>query len=327
MFTPSQSFPPLTLNVNPRDYHALGPKLPRGDAGKMMSRSELWQFAKCPRRWLLGFREETSGSMEWGNMVDTCALTPKLFEGRYAICPETYIAKGEKKGDPEKEKPWNWNANACKSWRAERADEGKECVAGEGRHSASEAWTAAKRIEADLYCRQLFKDADFQVQVCVDWNDKATGLVIPIKCLLDIVPKWGSAYAGILFDLKTAKSAAPRSWRKAVFNEGYYFQSGMYMDATNAAAQTDSSRPHSKWFQEFGHVIQESYPPYEIGRRILSEEYITMGREGYVEALKRYCRCLARNEWPSYDDGGQDAGALEGFSLVQPEPYMVLNQD
>lgn len=323
MFAPSKTYPPITLNVNPRDYHALGPKLPRGDAGKLMSRSELWQFAKCPRRWLLGFREETNGSMDWGNLVDTCVLTPKLFESRYAITPETYPAKGKRK-DPDEPRPWTIKANFCKQWEADREAAGKECVKGEGTHAASEAWAASKRIEADLYCRELLKHSDFQVQVCVDWKDEATGLVIPIKALLDIVPRSGP-YSGIIFDLKTAKSASQGAWRKAVFNEGYHFQASLYMDALNAAITKAS--PNVRGFEEFGHVIQENYPPYEIGRRLLSEEYITMGREAYVAALKRYCRCLASNEWPSYDDDGQDAGALEGFSLVQPEPWQVLHQD
>src|SRR5512139_3635422 len=89
--------------IGPSDgsYHHQTAK--RGDPAFIMSKSELWNFAQCPSRWLAGYKEEKSEKMSWGDRVDCLALTPERFAKRFVICPDTYPAKdGEMK-------PWNWN--------------------------------------------------------------------------------------------------------------------------------------------------------------------------------------------------------------------------
>lgn len=80
----------------------------RGDLEFVMSRGELCEFARCPHRWINGYKEDDTESTEWGTLIDCLAMTPKSFNDCFAVTPATY--PGSKPGE---EKPWNWNANQC----------------------------------------------------------------------------------------------------------------------------------------------------------------------------------------------------------------------
>ena len=84
----------------------------------------------------------------------------------------------------------------------------------------------------------------------------------------------------------------------------------MYLDGFNKA--TGESR------REFRHVLQESFAPWEVGKRWLTSEFLAIGRTKYKEALKRYCQCLKDDEWPGYDDSG--SMVIDGWREVNPLP-------
>jgi exodeoxyribonuclease VIII len=141
--------------------------------------------------------------------------------------------------------------------------------------------------------------------MCVsEYRDAETGIVVPVKILVDLAPRpetfmWGCC----LGDLKTCQNAG-KSWARKVFELSYHVQAAFYLDVWEAA--TGEKRT------EFFHVVQESFPPWEPARKILSAEFIELGRWRYQEALNRYAKCLSAGEWPGY---GQD--------IVQPEPWML----
>ncbi len=127
----------------------------------------------------------------------------------------------------------------------------------------------------------------------VEWHDDDTGLIIPFKCLLDIVPDPKSDYGDTLFDLKTTDNAHGLKWPRQVFNFGLHYQAAVYLDAMNAAAGAK--------YRNFGHIIQESEPPYEPTHRVLSAEFMDLGRIDYQLNLKRYAWSLKNNIWSGYD--------------------------
>ena len=277
--------------------------LKRGDPQFPMSRSELCAFIECPAKWITGHRKKSTAEMLWGSLVDCLLLTPEQFPNEWAIEPETYpAAKGETK-------PWSNNATYCKEWRKEQA--GKRIV---DTATLREAESAAHKLKAAF--GSILRDCKRQVLVVAEYHDEETGLTIPVKGLIDIVPEPGAEFARSLMDLKTLRSAKLRDWQRDVFEHGYHVQAALYLDLWNAA--TNEGRI------EFRHLLQEQEPPYITGKRLLSEEFIDIGRSKYLHALAEYCRCLKTDVWPDYDSLESNiVNLIDGWTLTQPETWMI----
>lgn len=285
----------------------------RGDAKYVMSRSELKNFSTCPSRWLAGYREGGSAEQSWGDLVDCLALTPDDYEKRFATAPATYPApESAKKDAPIIEKEWNWNAKFCKEWKEDMLSTNRTPVKADDYLAAKEA----KRIlslSPGVY--ELIRQSNPQSLITADYVDRGTGLKIPVKGLVDLAPGLISAFGNCLADLKTCNSAHPDAWPKQVFQYGYDVQAAFYLDIWNAAMDEERT--------EFRHVLQENYPPYQVGTRILSDEFIKRGRRLYQSALRIYCECLANDEWPNYEHGRLN---IDGWTITEPEAWMILSE-
>jgi len=274
---------------------------PRGHPGYRVGRSDLVEIAACPHRWLAGNDEDDTSSTEWGTLIDALLLGGEL---GIAVTPDTYEAADGTM------KPWNWNAKVCQKWELE--NKGRIIVKPA---TLEKAEIAVKRIKENAVIASLLSDADFQVWVEADYrhSDKIT---IPVKGLIDIVP----AVSDALADLKTTQSAEPRQYGRTIFNFRYHVQAALYLDLWNAATKEKRN--------SFLHVIQESSEPYEIGRRMLDNNWLQLGRAQYRAALELYGRCLETNTWPSYDDlEAPGIMRVQGWTMTSPETWMILNSD
>lgn len=279
----------------------------RGDPNYIMSRSELAEFARCPSRWRAGYKDGDTDATDWGSLIDCMVMQPQEFANRFVVTPETYT---DSKGV---DKPWNWNATACKEWREAR--DGKQPV----KHKDHQlALRAVDRLFSDRAVASLLQQAKVQVMLMGEYRDEASGLVIPLKALVDFVPEadlCAGAFKTALGDFKTASSASPRAWPRVVFERAYHAQAALYLDLYNAATGEERDT--------FLHVIQENYAPFEAGKRMLSQEFIELGRMAYVNALNSYAQCLANDHWDTYDELGFNRTVIYGFSLTEPEAWMV----
>lgn len=300
-------------NIDPAVYTRQDAK--RGDKDYIMSRSELMEFSQCPHRWISGYREDSeTKSTEWGNLIDCLVLQPDAFARRFAVTPAMYPCEPTKR-DPRTEKPWNRNANHCSDWEADAEKNGFTVIKAERRADAD---TAVKALMADEHLAELISCSRKQVFVMAEYHDRETGLIIPVKALLDLVPDPAHPRFGrTLADFKTSHTADPARWPSICYNSNYDAQGALHMDAYVKATGED----RTDWI----HAIQENFPPYETGRCLLSAEFVDRGRMKYVQALKSYARCLATNEWPGYCDGlGQ---IMDGFPLVKPLPWMMTMEN
>lgn len=272
----------------------------RGHPDYVMTGGALREFDRCPHRWINGYREDATTFTEWGSLVDCLAMSPDEFKKRFIVVPETYQnEKGE-------EREWNFNANVCKAWR--RANAGKQEVK---TGLLGDAQWAATLLQKDEHIGPILKASRKQVMITGFYDDKETGLRIPLKCLIDLVPP-----SDFLADLKTCTNAEKRAWARHVHQFGYHEQSARHLDLWNAA--------HNDTRQEFRHYIQESFEPFEIGKRILDPGFISIGRDSYVRALKRYALCLKDNEWPGYDSKTHNGDiVIDGHLVTSPEAWMV----
>ncbi len=290
----------IAENYDSAKYHQMAGK--RGEPDFVMSRSELMTFDSCPKKWLLGVEQEQNGSIAFGSLVDCLITDAKRFNERFSVQPAEYMAdKGPDKGTS---KPWNNNADVCRAWKAEQGSRSILKLS-----EIADARGAEARLQGDRLIKELLHRSKKQVFVTTIYQDADTGITVPIKVLIDLVPD-GEALA----DLKTVRSAAPKEWQRTVYQWDYHVQAAMYLDAWNSCGL-------NKQRNQFLHVLVENTAPFETARRILAEEFINIGRARYTAALARYCRCLKAKKWPGYDDEGNDI--VNGWRLVSPLAYMV----
>lgn len=327
LLQPSTRFAPITYGVAPKDYQALGTgnELARGNPNRVMSRSDLREFAKCPRKWILGTERKETDAMDFGTLVDGLTLARHEFDQRFAVHPTMYQSatmKCPKCGsvtdskacrackcdriETTVEKDWNWNSTTCIEWAD--ANSGRVIVSPDKLEKASKA---VIRLAEDEVTGPFVADCKTEVQICVDYTDPATGLVVTLKMLLDLVPNAGGRFAQSLGDLKTTFDARPAAWRRRIFDDGLHYQGAIYSDGYNAA--TGEQR------FEFRHIISESAAPYEPAARFLSHEFIELGRVEYMADLALYCRCLKAGNFPGYT-GGTKYG---GWQIAEPEAWMI----
>lgn len=290
----------IGAGVNSDAYHAQ--TFARGAKEFVMSPSSLKAFAQCPSRWHAGYQPPESDAKDYGNLLDTILLTPEQFEDRFAVKPLTYKSAGTKKSDPIEDKPFNANSTWCKEWMTTQA--GKTIIS---TRDLIEAQTAVKRLRDDDTIRAFVDASKTQVHVKGEWNDKATGLVIPVQCLIDCVPDRESEFQKSLGDLKSTRNAGLRPFARWCFTAGYHIQAAFDLAIYCAATGED----RSDWI----FIVQENYAPFETGRRLLSQDFLQIGQQTYEHILKRYARCVKNGEWGGYDQP-------EEFTLVQPEPWM-----
>lgn len=275
----------------------------RGEPGYVIGRSDLHEIACCPHKWLTtdSSDDDSTAATDWGTLLDAM-----LFGGdmtQFVVCPETYEGVDNKKQTVTK--PWNWNATACQEWRDQQ--NGKQIV---NPSVMREAEKARDLFRADGQLLSLITDAKFQAHCTADWTDEDTGIVVPVKILVDIVPDSANKpFSNSLADGKTARNGSVGAWPRVVNDGWYHVQAAMYLDVWNASTGDTRKR--------FFHAIQENTPPYETGRRELSDQFLRFGRAQYEAALKIYSQCLATGEWPGLDNAGE-------WTMVDPDQFMLM---
>lgn len=289
--------------------YAMQPKSERpGDKNFVMSRGELMTFSKCPAKWILGVEDEDTKSTEWGDLIDSLLLSPAKFEVKFAVAPAEY----------EPGKPWNWNATKCKAWREEKEDKGLTITTDK---AMKQATTALRAIQKNHDIMELIECSKTQVMATGDYLDAETGLTIPLKVLLDLVPDKGHARWGkSLADFKTAQNAAMFEFGRAIYQHHYDAQGWLYRLIYNAA--TNEGRV------DWEIAVQESSEPFHSEIYTLSESFggnidreLGNGGTKVIKALKLYCWCLKNNIWPGYSLNARDK--FNGIAIIQSEDWMT----
>lgn len=313
----------IGANTNPEVYHRSNGG-ERGSKEFVMSRSALADFVSCPAKWRAGFESRDTEATRWGTLMDALILSPDKFDERFVIYPDTYEVNTLKcpkcgsvsdaancstcdKRTPrqpfKREKPWNNNATVCQEWKRKNAGKifihrekfGDDGEPDEETKAATfvNAQRAKGRIDENAELKELVKCSQTQVMVMAEYRDKATGLVVPFKVLLDLVPKVGhSDFGKALADFKTARNASEGAFTRAVHDGFYDWQGAAYHDAYVAATGEDRT--------DFLFAVQENTPPYQPAIWGLPEDWKNDARAEVRQALQFYCWCVVNNEWPGY---------------------------
>lgn len=287
-------------SADPKQYHKQ--EAARGSPDYVMSSGSLRVFGQCPSRFVAGYEPPDSEAKKWGDMIDCLHLTPEQWDKRYATPPETYR---DKKGE---EKPWRNDKRIAEVAAWIDAHAGREFVK---QDEVDRVRRAVRLLERDDTLRAWRAACDVQVWVAGEWQDEASGLSVPVRCLLDYAPRKDSEFAACLGDLKTTRNAALRPWTRWCWQAGYHIQAAWNTDLYIAATGEDRNT--------FCFVLQENFEPYQTAKRMLSQDFLALGRETYQRLIAGYCACLKAGQWPDYDAHDE---AVQSWSLVAPEPWM-----
>lgn len=289
--------------VKPEDYHR--ENAPRGSREYVMSRSQLMACAKNPRRWVLGWNQKDTDALEGGNLMDCKVLMPDQFEERFAVCPKEYP---DAKGGMSK---WTFSANYCKAWRDK--NEGKDIVTHDENMRAD---NAVKFLFGDPGAREFLECSERQVMVMADYEDPETQIVVTLKILIDLLPnKAHPKFGKDIGDYKTAADGSSFAFGRSINKYRYDVQSRLYLDVYSAAVPQERD--------SFRNIVQETAPPWDVGKRIMGEQFLANGRLKYLAALETYCQCLATNEWLGYERPMPGRTIVDGWLVENPEIWMA----
>jgi hypothetical protein len=220
-------------------------------------------------------------------------------------------------------KPWRFGSDYCDTWKMEREAIGQEVVSSK---LVNHCETAAQRlltpIDDDDTIKRWFDASDKQVLITGEWRDEGTGLIIPVSCLMDFVPRSDSEFGSCLGDLKCVRSAHPIMFQRQAFKFGWHVQAGWCMDMYINATKED----RNTWC----FILQENFEPWEPNRCMFGQEgdmgqpgFVELGRSkefGYEGILSNYCKCLKSNKWPGYNIGDE---TVQGWCVLRPEPFQI----
>jgi len=310
-------------------------KFGRGERGFEMSSSALRMFDFCPSKWIHGFDPPPSYSLEYGSLLDCVVLTPEQMADRYAIQPETYETTGmecpncKSVTDSKKcskckcdrvemkiTKKWSGQSTTCAEWLAAQTAAGKEvCSAQE----LADAQAAAKRLFDDPIIGDYIRESDKQVWIAAEWHDGPTGLVVPVKCLVDLLPRHDSEFFDGAGDLKSTKCAKKLAWERFADNVGYNIQGAWNIDLVQAALPKEQRR-------KFAFILSENHHPWEPSREMMEDDneageggLMANSRAKYRRIMANYCQCLKHGKWPGYAD--TDEASEDGWNVWQQDPW------
>lgn len=173
-------------------------------------------------------------------------------------------------------------------------------------------WEIVEGLKRSIMSDPLVRGAftgDGESEVTALWTDPDYG--IPCKARADRVIEGGR----ILVDLKTAASAHPIGWSKALWQFGYFSRAAWYLDGWECAT---GRRPEDYWF-----AVVEKRPPHLTALHKLDEKDIEWGRIINRTAVATFTTCMSRGEWPGYRPIGANRPRAFVTSLPKYAQYLL----
>ena len=230
-----------------------------------LSYSSLKAFRRSPRHYVQYLIKpfKPTPAMFLGSLVDTLVLTPEKFDKTYFVVPE--ISRKTKAGREQ--------------YEAAMVQAGDRMVV------SREMIDKAKEMVNSLYSHpvaaELLRNKK-RTQVRLKWKDTATKL--PMIGYVDLETEFEGQ--DFVADLKTATSADPDEFMRAVINYEYDFQAGTYLDGYHKSKYR---------FPKFVWIVVESSEPYGVSVIFASNEMIEFAKEEFYGTLVAFNYCMEHN--------------------------------
>lgn len=154
----------------------------------------------------------------------------------------------------------------------------------------------------DPVCRTLdFEDGVKEATMA--WIDAETG--VWLRCRPDFLPNHSRYKA----DIKTAASAHPADFQRAINEHGYYMQAAWSMDAHEAI--------FNEQIRQFFFLPIEKKPPFLTSVIEVDDDAIEWGRRQNRRAIRRFAKAMETNDWAGYRDP-RDPDTPKAFKLGLP---------
>lgn len=239
-------------------------------SGPGISKSGLWTiYSQTPAHFRFGERE-AKPEFDFGTAVHTAILEPETFEAR--------VFKG----------PDDRRGNKWKDAQAEATNLGKLLLTA-GDYEAVQFVRDA--VHASAWVCGIITGGKPMVEHSAYAIDPETGLLV--KCRPDL----HRADIGVMLDVKTAASAHPDAFARAVVNYGYHAQEAHYTDTWRAAGGE---------VEAFAFIVVEKKAPYAFAVYELPPSIVDEGRAIIGKSMATYAECLLTDHWPAYPSGVQE---------------------
>lgn len=194
------------------------------------------------------------------------------------------------------------NPASTSEWKAAAAAARKRGQLPIAKWDMEKAQTMAGRVFQHPIARRLLSGG--AAEHSIYWHDDATGVRRRIRP--DYLPD--GMKRPLCIDYKTAKSANPEQFQRAVVDYGYHCQQAFYEDGLAEIGLLDVG---------FLFVVQSKDAPYTVSVCQIDPEVVELGRRQNRMALEIFARCQESGQWPGYD--GIHTVGMAGWARKQAE--------
>ena len=264
----------IHLDVSHGEYHrrVLG----------VASNSALAQVERSPAHyvaWVNGeANDEETEALAFGTAFHMALLEAERFARVYTVAPDF--------GDCR----FKENKAKREEWRAANAGKAELDL---GTSTAIEKMVRA--VHAHPLASKLLEGG--QSEVTATWTDDETGVRCKVRA-----DRYKAANR-LIVDVKTARDASPKGFKKAVFNHGYHRQNALYRAGFAAAGAP---------VEHYILLAVEKTAPFAIGIYQLDAQAIAIGHTRVRDGLALLAECLREDRWPAYSDR---------IETIEPPPW------
>jgi hypothetical protein len=156
-------------------------------------------------------------------------------------------------------------------------------------------WEMARQLadamlNDDVLGPLLAEPGDVELSLAGHLQSKSGAKVLTKGRIDKLIPSMG-----VVLDLKTARSADPVAFAKAIYEHGYYRQAAVYCDLEETLRGWTP--------EEYVIGVVEKDEPYMVAVYVLDGEAIEAGRKEYRYLLDVYRECMESGKWPGYGGG------------------------
>lgn len=239
-------------------------------SGPGVSKSGLWTLqTKSPAHYRFETREQKA-AFDVGTASHTAVLEPEKFEATVVRGPE------DRRG------------NKWKDAAEFHAGEGKLLLTS---GDYDDVLALRDAVHADAWVSAIITGGKPIVEASGYSIDQTTGELVRVR------PDLYRDDLGIMVDFKTARSAHPDAFARAVVDYGYHAQGALYSDVWRSVG---------KPVEGFVFIVAEPKSPYAHAVYELPPSIVEEGRAMMRAALDTYSTCRAADHWPAYGDGVQE---------------------
>lgn len=270
----------VTSAVPPNDgiYSRIPEDVYHGDLGSLSSSGARALLTTTPEEFDWNRRNDraVNRNFDYGHVTHKMVLG----EGNQLALLDPKVCGHDAKGNIAKQ------PQSTAEWKAAEALARKQGKIPVAKWDMEKAQTMAGRVFQHRVAGRLLSKGSAEHSIY--WHDDATG--VRLRCRPDFLTD--GLGRPICVDYKTATSANPRQFQRAVQDYGYHCQQAFYEDGLRELGLEDVG---------FLFVVQSKTAPFTVSVCSIDPADVELGRRQNRAAIELFARCTESGRWPGYD--------------------------